>query len=216
MKCADYRSDLSALVDDALELERARKVRDHLRDCGNCSSQVDQLTELKRMMRATRMTPPPDLALALRVHASRRARPDFFGRLRVRLENMMEPFAVPAMAGLVAAVMLFGVLIHTLAIPTPAQTGEDEISMALNTKPRLMRLPPLEFNADVPGLSVEIHVDEEGRIVDFRTLNGPADPDLLVQLRRVLLFTKFNPATSFGYPRHGTAVHNFQIIHVKG
>ncbi len=62
MKCADYRSDLSALVDDALELERARKVRDHLRDCGNCSSQVDQLTELKRMMRATRMAPPSDAA----------------------------------------------------------------------------------------------------------------------------------------------------------
>jgi len=50
------------------------------------------------MMRETRMTPPANLALALRVHASRRSRPDLLGRMRVRLENMMEPFAVPAMA----------------------------------------------------------------------------------------------------------------------
>lgn len=215
MKCPEYRPDLSALADNALEADRAARVREHLQECSTCSDELDQLGRLRTVLRsAGRVPPPPNLALAVRVRVSQQARAHFYDRLLVRLQNLMEPVALPAAAGLISAVLLFGVLIHSLAIHTPALT--DDVPLQLNTKPRVKAMPPLGFNTSEPGVLVQVHVDEHGRIIDYRVLNGPHDPALIAKLRSHLVFTQFDPATSFGIPRHGTAVFNFRSISVKG
>jgi len=218
MKCPDFRPDLSALADNELKADRAERLRAHLRDCPSCAQELSELGRLRSAMRsAGRVPPPPNLALAVRVRLSQRQHSHFYDRLRVRLQNQMEPVALPAAAGLFSALLLFGVLIHSLAIPTPAFT--DDVPLQLITKPRVKIMPPLtplnstNWEADVV---VEAHVDETGRVVDYRLLNGPYDPALISKLNRHLLFTQFDPATSFGIPRHGTAVFQFQSIKVKG
>lgn len=112
------------------------------------------------------------------------------------------------------ALVLFGILIHSFAIPTPAIT--DDVPLHLSTKPRLKSMAPFSFKTAEPGLFVEIDVDERGHIVDFRVLKGPHDPALIATLRNLLLFTRFTPATSFGIPRHGTVVFHFRSVSVKG
>lgn len=215
MKCAEFRADLSALVDNALEAERAAPLRQHVHGCRACSFELDQLARQRDVLRiAGRVAPPPELALAVRVRLSQQAHSHLFDRLVVRLQNLMAPVAVPAVAGLFSALLLFGILIHSFATPTPALT--DDIPLSLQTKPRVRSMAPLGFNTGEQGVFMEIHVDEQGRIVDFRMLNGPYDPALVAKLRSVLLFTQFDPATSFGIPRRGTAVFNFRSISVKG
>ena len=68
LKCPDLRVDLSALADDAVNADRAVRLRQHLRSCRACAAEWEQLVHLRKVLRvATRVAPPPDLALALRV-----------------------------------------------------------------------------------------------------------------------------------------------------
>ena len=215
LKCAAVRADLSALADVALDAGRSLRLRQHLHACRACAAEWRQLVHLRKVLRvATRVAPPPDLALALRVRLSQQAHSQFADRLVVRLRNLIEPVAIPAVAGLCSALVLFGVLIHSFAIPTPALTGD--VPLQLSTEPRLKSMAPFSFSTGEPGLFVEIYVDKRGDVTDFRVLNGPHDPALIAKLRNFFLFTRFDPATSFGRPRHGTAVFNFRSILVKG
>ena len=215
LKCPDVRADLSALADEALDAERSLRLRRHLHACRACAAEWRQLVHLRKVLRvAARVAPPPDLALAMRVHLSQQTHSHFADRLVVRLRNLMEPVAIPAVAGLCSALLLFGILIHSFAIPTPAIT--DDVPLRLSTEPRLKSMAPFSFSAGEPGLFVEIYVDKQGEVADFRVLNGPHDPALIAKLRNFLLFTRFDPATSFGRPRSGTAVFNFSSVLVKG
>lgn len=215
MKCAEYSTDLSALADDALDAERAVRLRHHLDECRSCDGRFRQLARLRRIMRsAGRLTPPEELALAIRVRLSQEAHRSFYDRLVVRLKNFMEPIAVPAVAGLLSAIVLFGILIHSFAIRTPVLT--DDMALEFNTPPRLQHIGDFNFNTGEQGLLLELHVDEQGRIVDFRLLNGPHDPNTMAQLRGVLLFSKFEPAMRMGFRRQATAVFNFARVNVKG
>ena len=68
LKCSDLRADLSALADDAVDADRAVRLRRHLRSCRACAAKWAQLVHLRKVLRvAARVAPPPDLALALRV-----------------------------------------------------------------------------------------------------------------------------------------------------
>lgn len=90
LKCSEVRADLSALADDAVDAHRAVRLRQHLRACRACAAQWEQLDDLRRVLRvATRVAPPPDLALALRVRLSQQAHSHFADRLLVRLRNLM-------------------------------------------------------------------------------------------------------------------------------
>jgi len=217
MNCADFRTDLSSFADDALEAERALEMRRHLQECPACDWEMNRLRQMRVLLRtAGRVPPPPHLALALRVRLSQQRNMRLIDRLWVRVENLLAPVAVPAFAGIAAAILLFGILNHTFAIPTPAMT--DDIPLALKTPPRLKFMPfePQELQAGEAGIFVEARVNEEGRIVDFRILRGPHDPSDVAKLRRALLFTTFDPASTFGVPQPGTLVLGFSSVSVKG
>jgi len=217
MRCTDYRADLSAYADAALDARRAGRVRAHLGECRACADELKQLAGMRTLLRAhARVPAPPDLALALRVRLSRERHHRWLGSLVVRLENLLEPVAVPAVAGLFAAVLLFGVLVQTIAIPAPGLAQTDDVPLTLTTKPRLRDLGSMHFaNGDQRWL-VEVRVDHEGRVADYKVLDGSSDPADMDKLRRMLLFTRFDPATAFGVPRQATTIISLSSISVKG
>lgn len=218
MSCNDFRADLSCHMDDALEAKRAVQVEQHLRECPGCDWEFNRLAQLRDLLQKEgRVEPPPELALALRVRLSQESQLSLLDRLGVRIRNLMAPVAVPAFAGLIMAVLLFGVLIHTFSIPTPALT--DDIPLVLlNTPPKLRAsaVEPLGFNTGDEGIVVEIRVNREGQVEEYRVLSGHPNPAELSKLKRVLVFTRFDPATTFGVPRPATTVINFSSISVKG
>ena len=165
---------------------------------------------------------PADLGLNLRLAISREAaqkrRPAFEG-LRVRLENAMEASMVPATAGFLSALIIFGIAMVYFVTPSSLQANNDVPLVMVNTGPELQ---PSAFGMtmdliDAESLVIEAEVDANGRVQDYRILSDPADSkEVLPQVKRMLIFTTFRPALSMGRPTPSRAVLSFSKISVKG
>ena len=154
------------------------------------------------------------LALALRIVASREAarrrrqvdlgtRVRYFGeRLRLRVEPLMKPFALPAAGGLVTAMLLFFAVMASfqgiVAGPRP-----HDVPTVLATGP-LLKSTLLDTVPD--AISVYVLVDDQGRVIDYlppQDLSAEAKKELRRVIGSSLLFTQFDPATTFGQPTAG-------------
>jgi hypothetical protein len=86
--------------------------------------------------------------------------------------------------------------------------------------PAQLRSTPFELsmggvNAD--SLIVEAYVGADGRVQDYRILSGPEDEaTVLPQLKNMLIFTTFQPATAFGQPTSSRVILTFSKVQVKG
>jgi hypothetical protein len=142
--------------------------------------------------------------------------------LLVRMQNIADAFVLPATAGLVTAVIFFGVLIGFMAMPMQLSAAPDEVPTLLYTPPRLQALPSglglqSESAANLEPVVVETLVDANGRVQDYRIISGPADArGLEPLLNNIMIFTTFQPATTFGVPTSGRAVLSFAKINVRG
>lgn len=140
-----------------------------------------------------------------------------FDSIRVRFENVFNAFMVPATAGMVSAVIIFGLLIGVL-YPGQIMPGVNDVPILVYTPPELTSSPFGEMstlNAD--SLVVEAYVDSNGRVQDYRILAAPENAkDLVSEVNRMLIFTTFRPATAYGRPTSGWAVLSFAKVNVKG
>src|SRR5262245_4736047 len=110
MKCAQARPLLSPYLDGAVSGSEMRGLGVHLQECPACKQEFDRLRQVQQLLvRAGRRRAPADLALKLRVaisqEAARSRRPVWDG-IVVRVENALNAFMVPAMAGLATAVVV--------------------------------------------------------------------------------------------------------------
>jgi len=165
---------------------------------------------------------PADLGLKLRLAISREAaearRPRYEG-LRLRVENALDAFMVPATAGLVCAVLIFGLVTAILAMPGPLQANNQDVPLVLNTGPELQQsgLGTTLSSIDTDSLVIEAYVDPNGRVEDYKILSDPGESQaLLPQVKRMLIFTTFRPAMSMGHPIASRAVLSFSRISVRG
>ncbi len=114
----------------------------------------------------------------------------------------MRPVALPAAGGLLAAMLLFAMLMPTLALQ--ARRGAGDVPVALFTEPAVKAQTPFGFgDADI---GVEVLVDGQGRMIDYTVTQSGSlakDPDLRRRIENNLLFTTFTPATAFGLPTPG-------------
>ena len=221
MKCSDTRPQLSSYLDGATSRDERVAVEQHLRECVQCSEYASQLRRTHALVAAVGRKPaPPDLALRLRVAlsqeiaASKRSR---WTGVLVRWENVFNAFMVPAAAGVVTAVIVFGLLIGYL-VPSAMRPSNDVPTM-LYTPPEVTFSPfGLSMGAlDGDSLVVEAYVDANGRVTDYKVLSGSdKTKDLTPELKNMLIFTTFKPATAFGQPTSGTAVLSFSNVQVKG
>ena len=165
----------------------------------------------------TRKT-PADLPLDIRVAISREAalarRPRFSG-FAIRLENALNAFAIPATGGLVTAVIMFSLFMGFLTLPPALQAND--VPLTFYTEPVLRQTPYGLGALSDDSLVIEAYVDSNGRVQDYRVLSNPQDKsDLPSQVKNMLIFTTFRPATSMGQPTSGRAVLSFSKISVKG
>ena len=163
---------------------------------------------------------PPDLALRLKVAISQQianARRPRWEMLRVRWENVFDALMVPATGGLVTTILTFGLLINLLM---PVQIpGANDVPTTFYTPPQL-QATPFEVAVDPAHpepLIVEAVIGPDGRVQDYRILSGgDSGGAVLSELKNMLIFATFRPATSFGRPTVGRAVLAFSKIQVQG
>ncbi len=217
MKCAEAKPLLSPYLDTAMTGKQMNAVSEHLKECAACRTEIALLTTTQRMVSELgRKQAPPELALRLRVMVSQelaQKRRNSLDALVLRWQNAMNAFMVPATAGMLSAVILFGLLIGMI-MPTQLRAADD-IPTGLYTPPELTNSP---FGYD-PGQAadvvvVEAYIDATGRVQEFRVLRGPEE--LPPEMKNMLLFTQFRPATSFGLPTAGRAILTFTGINVRG
>src|SRR5947199_1477389 len=220
MNCVQAKSLFSPYLDGAVTGRQMQELGHHLQTCSNCRPQYVSLRETQRLLGAIgRRKAPADLALNLRVTISQEAarfrRPRFPG-LSARWENALNAFMVPATAGLATAVVIFVFVMGFLA---PLQADNPDVPLMLYTTPQLQQSAfgtPLDSIND-DSLVIEAYVDSNGRVQDYRILSNPTEAKtLLPQVKNMLIFTTFRPATSMGRPTSGKAVLSFSKISVRG
>jgi Putative zinc-finger len=222
VNCNITQGLLSPYLDGVVTGAQMQAVRQHLDACPACAREYLLLRKTQQLLTNTgRPVPPADLGLKLRLAISREAaqtrRPRYEG-LRLRLENTLHAFMVPATAGLACAILIFGLVATILAIPGQLQANNQDVPLVLNTGPELQQSAfgtMSSINAE--SLVIEAYVDSYGRVEDYKILSDPGDSqELLPQVKRMLIFTTFRPAMSMGHPISSRAVLSFSRISVRG
>jgi putative zinc finger protein len=223
LKCPEVKGLLSAYLDGAVSGTEMRGLQEHLEGCPACMREYKWLRQTQQLLAsAGRVQAPGDLGLKLRLAISREAaerrRPRYEG-LRVRMENAVDAFMVPATAGLVCALLIFGLVTAILAMPGEVQANNQDVPLVLNTGPELQQsvFGTTLSSMNTDSLVIEAYVDKYGRVQDYRILSDPGESqELLPQVKRMLIFTTFRPAMSMGRPISSRAVLSFSRISVKG
>jgi len=225
MTCAEYKKQFSLYLDGQVSGAEMFALTRHMETCPNCTQEYAELRRTQQLLlelRKAKVKPPADLALRLRLAISResaRARRSRFEGAMVRLGNSLDAFMVPATAGVLSAVLIFGLLLGFFALPTQLQASSSDVPLMLYTGPRLEQSP---FGTSLGSIGensvvVEAFVDANGRVQDYRILSQPDDAkSVLPELKNLLIFTTFRPALSMGVPTPGRAVISFSKISVKG
>jgi hypothetical protein len=223
MKCREAKRLLSPYLDGAVTGTEMQGLQEHLEGCADCMREYTLLRQTQQLLMSVgRVKEPADLGLKLRLAISREAaearRPRYEG-LRVRLENTLNAFMVPATAGLACALLIFGLVTAILAMPGPLQANNQDVPLMLNTGPELQQsvfgTTLSAMNTD--SLVIEAYVDKNGRVQDYRILSDPGESqELLPQVKRMLIFTTFRPAMSMGHPISSRAVLSFSRVSVRG
>ncbi len=229
MDCQIAQISLSAHLDGCLsDADREELVR-HLGQCAACDLRLGQLARVRAMVKRLPSPPPPaHLTSALRVIASRErarilARRNPLGywgeRLRLFVDNLMRPMAIPLAGGLVSALVLFSMLMPNIRLKADPRINDIPLSL-IYTDPKVKEQTPFGFNYD-DDFVVAVVVDAEGRAVDYSIPDGeqlPKNADWRRMIQTDLLFTQFTPATAYGRPTMGKMFLSFSrsTINVPG
>ena len=208
MNCRTVRTKLLAEVDRLPDLER-RAVKAHLGVCRACAAESAEREGIRKALRALpRVAPPPDLAVRLRVLASReqlRRSHGWFRRVLINLslafDGLMRPLAVPLAGGICSTLFLFGLLVPSFAWVPSAK----DVPFGLSSEATVKSMYPIGFE-DGEAV-VDVTIDEQGHMVDFNIVRGSGgadNPSFYRSVENALLFTVFTPrTTAFGQPAGG-------------
>ena len=221
MNCSVAKGLMSSYLDGAVTRRQMAHMDEHLRACLECSTRFASVQQTQSLVASLGRKPaPPELALKLRVALSQElanSRRSRWERLKVRWENAFNAIMVPATAGALATLIVFGLLISVLW-PSQVRASNDVPTMLYT--PAELKSTPFELTmgaANADSLIVEAYVGPDGRVLDYRLLSAPEDAEaVLPQLKNMLIFATFQPATAFGRPTSGRVILTFSRVQVKG
>jgi len=197
--CRQAQERMSAFLDSMTSDEESGLLRAHVACCLPCQRQLQGYVSLRRFIASVQMPDVPKaLDLETRIRLSHARTTDFIGELGLRIENMLKPHTVPVVAGVLATVMCFGFLLGSFGA-SMGRLGPGDAALFLYTQPRA-RGPLISQLAELGDLTVDVNIDQKGKVYAGVILNGPQDPELHQWLRDVLLLGTFDPAMVYGHP----------------
>ena len=223
LQCPQAKRLFSPYLDGAVTGTEMLALHAHLSGCAACNDEYQALRRtLQLLVSVGRPKVPADLGLKLRLAISRETESAKRGRfegMMVRLQNAFDAFMVPATAGFLSALIIFGIAMVYFVAPSSLQAGSDVPLVMVNTAPELQQsaFGMTMDTIDAESLVIEAYVDANGRVQDYRILSDPKDSqEVLPQVKRMLIFTTFRPALSMGRPTASRAVLSFSKISVRG
>jgi hypothetical protein len=220
------KEKFSEYLDGILSGREMHSVAAHLERCAECAGEWDSIKRTQSSLAALGPVPEPvDLPLRIRVAISQeraRQRRSPFHSLNLAWRNTVGPFLLQAAGGFVSAVLLMGsaiLLVGMFTQPESAQASADE-PLGMATAPRLLYLSTgagrNEIGAVSGPVSIEVYVNGQGEVYDYRIISGPDDDETRAQVENLLLTSRFEPARRFGQPIPGLAVLSFSGVSVRG
>lgn len=228
MSCESQNELIPSLLDGRMTAGEERIALAHLDSCRACHAEYHSLKGLRRALRTMdHAVMPQGLSERLRVLAShereRRAKYAsigawfhyWFGRLRLGFDNMARPVALPFAGGLLSALLMFGAVMPNLAFPS---NFSDDVPTMFATDPEgevddwvgdhqhyyissQQRPQLLSVNTEVASdaTAVLLQIDPQGKVASYMATQGV----ITKEMKSIILFSTFTPATLFGYPTWG-------------
>ena len=218
MDCRRSRKLLSSHLDDGLSWRERAEVECHLERCPSCAQLHREIVTVRELMQSLRrMEPPRDLALRVKIGASKLDRPPFAEQVFSNLSAALRPIAIPAFSGVVLTFLFFVVLMGTFLPGASVSASDRDIPLSLFTEPRASSFYMSRFvqlgnlKSLKEPITVETQVANDGRIVDYKILSGPkglaTDLATIRSLNELFFFELYlEPATLFGRPTSGKVV----------
>jgi len=224
--CIAVQARFSEYLDGGLSGRDMQQIAAHLESCRLCAQEWESLRQAHLSLAGLGPVPEPeDLLLRIRVAISQeraRRRQGFFHGFSLAWKNTIGPFVLQASAGLASAVLLLGsmiVLVGMFTQPEAAQANKDE-PLGMASAPRLLYLSSGVGENEIGALSgpvvVEVYINGNGQMYDYRIVSGSADSETRSQVENLLLLSRFEPARFFGQPVRGLVVLSFSGVSVHG
>jgi len=212
--CVEIRSHYSDYLDGVCTPEERKSLRFHLGYCAACREELEGWESMQADLHALpRRRVPSDLALRLRVRMSQELHRHPVKELCLRLENLFNPLVLPAVGGVLTAVISFCLIMGAGVVPA---TNSPDVPLQIFTPARVNILAPVDFNAEENPVVLVTEVNAKGRATGYRVLSGEKSPELMQRLDRIVYFSVFQPATTFGMPTGGEVVLSLRRITVRG
>lgn len=223
--CNNVRAQFSDYLDGNLTGIAMQSMAQHLKGCRDCADDFGMWRQMQHSLATLGPArPPADLSLRIRVALSQekaRTPKNLLNLWKVRWQNTVAPLLLQASAGLASAIVLAGTmafLIGAFAAPEPAAARDEPIGMV--SSPHWL-YSTLEADAGTVShkgapVTVEVFVDQQGRVYDYDIISGPSDAATRADLETLLLTSVFQPASAYGEPVRGVALLTFSGISVQG
>ena len=222
--CRTVQAALWEFVSARLEADEREAIAFHLNDCAKCAARRAEIRSVRTALKSLpEKFASPLLQTKLRVVASRERarrlrrmdwatrRKNFREEFRLVFDNLVRPMAMPAMGGVLASCLCFGMLVDKLHMH--ATSGTD-VPVSLFSEATLENGSP--FTVAGKDVVVMLNVDENGKVTDFTVPQGDATPDQMNQIGNLVLYSTFVPARAFGQRISSKVLVAIQHVNIKG
>jgi len=201
----------------------AERLELHVALCGPCQRQLQSYKSMRSLLACIEKPPvPEDMVLETRVRLSQERNKNFLVRFENRLHYLLKPVVVPALFGVSLTMLFFGILLGSLASDSTVLAQDrlaEEPVFGLykpvhTTDPTMWNFASSDqrdLDLDEP-LTIETHVGDEGRVIDYEVLSGPPSPEVDGWIREMLSLAQFTPATAFGRPVESKIILSFVAV----
>ena len=221
MDCSSAQKLMSSFIDSMGTPADTERLEIHVALCRPCHRQLQSYKSMRSLLASIeKPVVPEDMVLETRVRLSQERNKNFLVRFENRLNYVLRPVVVPALFGVSLTMLFFGVLLGSLASGSTvlAQSQwSDEPVFGLyrpvhTTDPTMMAFASSDKQDLDEPLTIETHVGEEGRVIDYEVLSGPPSPEVNGWIRETLSLAQFTPATAFGRPVESKIILSFVAV----
>jgi anti-sigma factor RsiW len=230
MNCAQAKRYMPGYLDGAISASSHAGIRAHVAECRECFSELQSYNDLSHCLASVGpVAPPSDLAVRIRLQASRAqvrvsVAQRIWSRVAFTFDNILRPIAVPATGGVLTALVAFVLIVQNILVGIPmGGIVPNDIAMNIVQPARLESLADFQMPGMIAGpvssgaLTIDATLNTEGQVVSYTILAGPNDTATHHQLDQVMMFSRFTPGSSFGYPTSGSHIMiSFSEVRVRG
>jgi hypothetical protein len=226
LNCSAAEKLMSPFIDSMVNPQQAERLENHVADCAPCGRQLQSLISMRSLMaRMDRPALPEDMVLETRVRLSQARNKNLLVRLENRLNYLLKPVVVPAVLGVCATMLFFGVLLGSLASSSTVLAQDrlaEEPVLGLfkpvhTTDPNWTRFAADDRMDLGEPLTIQTYIGNDGRVLDYEVLPDPRTipfdtSDVPDSIRQMLSLMHFTPATRFGRPVESTIILSFVAV----